>query len=179
MQKHMRFNNFLARARVVSNKEAGFTLVEMLCTIIIVVMVSLLMVVLVSLGSKSMAQTVNDSETNILASTLTTAVEDELRYATNVTGSTQSDIRFFSHSHQGGAGCYITVNSNDMLIVRSEITGKDYALVEKGAYVHGATASVELNWSAATKTFTGTVHVYNSSGKEMASRNFSVEVFNR
>lgn len=80
----------------------GFTLVEMLCTIVIILLISALVVTGVQLGVRSYHRSVSDSEAQVLCSTLTTAISDELRYAGTVhlTGGTRTtyDMTQFSFS---------------------------------------------------------------------------------
>ena len=59
----------------------GLTLVEMLCTVAILVLVSMVMVLGVQLGVRSYAKSVSYSEAQVLCSTLTTTISDELRYS--------------------------------------------------------------------------------------------------
>ena len=77
----------------------GLTLVEMLCTVAILVLVSMVMVLGVQLGVRSYAKSVSYSEAQVLCSTLTTTISDELRYSgtLKVDGS-GSVTGFFSSS---------------------------------------------------------------------------------
>ena len=65
--------------------KAGLTLVEMLCTVIIVLLFSVGLVNGMSLAVKSYQQSLMSSESQILVSTLTSIVSDELRYSGTVT----------------------------------------------------------------------------------------------
>ena len=53
----------------------------MLCTVAILVLVSMVMVLGVQLGVRSYAKSVSYSEAQVLCSTLTTTISDELRYS--------------------------------------------------------------------------------------------------
>ena len=66
----------------------GLTLVEMLCTVAILVLVSMVMVLGVQLGVRSYAKSVSYSEAQVLCSTLTTTISDELRYSSSAAAIT-------------------------------------------------------------------------------------------
>ena len=73
--------------------KAGLTLVEMLCTVIIVLLFSVGLVNGMSLAVKSYQQSLMSSESQILVSTLTSIVSDELRYSGTVTAPADGEGR--------------------------------------------------------------------------------------
>ena len=81
----------------------GLTLVEMLCTVAILVLVSMVMVLGVQLGVRSYAKSVSYSEAQVLCSTLTTTISDELRYSGTLKVDGSGNVTGF-FSQQFGAG---------------------------------------------------------------------------
>ena len=83
----------------------GLTLVEMLCTVAILVLVSMVMVLGVQLGVRSYAKSVSYSEAQVLCSTLTTTISDELRYSGTLKVDGSGNVTGF-FSQQFGSGDY-------------------------------------------------------------------------
>lgn len=83
----------------------GLTLVEMLCTVAILVLVSMVMVLGVQLGVRSYAKSVSYSEAQVLCSTLTTTISDELRYSGTLKVDGSGSVTGF-FSQQFGSGDY-------------------------------------------------------------------------
>ena len=83
----------------------GLTLVEMLCTVAILVLVSMVMVLGVQLGVRSYAKSVSYSEAQVLCSTLTTTISDELRYSGTLKVDGSGNVTGF-FSQQFGSGVY-------------------------------------------------------------------------
>ena len=65
----------------------GMTLTELLCTIIVMLMVSALMAVVVGFSVRTYRSSMQRSEAQVLASTLTTAISDKLRYCGSVSST--------------------------------------------------------------------------------------------
>lgn len=81
----------------------GLTLVEMLCTVAILVLVSMVMVLGVQLGVRSYAKSVSYSEAQVLCSTLTTTISDELRYSGTLKVDGSGNVTGFSASSSAAA----------------------------------------------------------------------------
>lgn len=97
-----------------SNK--GFTLVEMLVALAIVVMMSLMMSVGASVGARVQREATFVAESDILASTLNTAVGDMLRYSTIYTTDD------------------VDASNNNALFQTMEDTTKKYCLFDNDGY---------------------------------------------
>lgn len=153
------------------HRNSGFTLVEMLCAVLVLLLVSALMAVGVQLATKAYSREVTHSEAQVLLTTLRTTVSDELRYAgtTEVNGST---ITFFSQTY--GAGSAFSVDENGQVLL------KDNKLLSKNAYPHGITANVELkSYNENTRIFTVSITVNDSDGSELGSSDFQVKRLNK
>ena len=83
-----------------NKSKAGYTLVEMLCAVVVLILVSMLMVTGVRLGVESYAKSVASSEAQVLCSTLKTKVSDELRYSGSLLLDTDGTPKgFFSQTY--------------------------------------------------------------------------------
>lgn len=155
---------------------AGFTLVEMLCAIVVLILVSMLMAVGVRLGVESYVTSVSASEAQVLCSTLRTTVSDELRYSGTVV-SDSSGIRFFSRTHGNEAG-----DSKEVGFSQDEngrVTLGGTKLLPNKAYPYGLQATVELT---AYDESNGIFHVaveVTRNGHVLSEATFEVQRLNR
>ena len=78
--------------------ESGLTLVEMLCCVVVMLLVSIGMVNGVSLAVRNYESSLMSSESQVLCSTLTNLVSDELRYSGAVNWEADP-IRFYSRTY--------------------------------------------------------------------------------
>ena len=75
--------------------KAGFTLVEMLCSVILVILVSIGLANGVQLAVENYTRSIIHSESQVLCETLTTAVSDKLRNCKEISPDAKP-IQFFS-----------------------------------------------------------------------------------
>ena len=150
----------------------GFTLVEMLCTIVIILLISALVVTGVQLGVRSYHRSVSDSEAQVLCSTLTTAISDELRYAGTVhlTGGT----RFSFFSQRYGDDAAFTVNSDGQVLLSGN------KLIPSKAYAYGARARLAIEYDPREGRFTVTLSIYDrEDSHELTNNSFEVKLLNQ
>lgn len=106
---------------------AGLTLVEMLCAVLILVLLSLMLNTGLNMAMKSYLNITAESETQLLLNSLTNAIAAELRYAHEVSGDADPTYN---------GDCQITLESNGHIYAG----GKELLPSEKngagGAY-HG------------------------------------------
>ena len=153
-----------------NRSRGGFTLVEMLCTIVVLLLLSGLMATGVRLGVFSFRKSVMASESQVLCTTLRTIVSDELRYAgtTTVDGGT---INFFSQNY----GEFSSFSSSE----DGQVLLKGNKVLSSRAYPYGMKASVKISsYDSTTRIFKASVTVTDSSGKTLASSDFEVEKLN-
>lgn len=153
----------------------GLTLVEMLCTVAIMVLVSMIMVLGVQLGMRSYAKSVSYSEAQVLCSTLTTTISDELRYSGSLQIAKDGTLEGF-FSQQYGESAYTGFTSTASGHV--QLGGKD--LLPAKAYPYGIRAKVEsLTYNAGTGVFTVDLTVKDSENKNtLAETEFEVKKLN-
>ena len=155
----------------------GFTLVEMLCTIVILLLISALVVTGVQLGVKSYHRSISDSEAQVLCSTLTTAVSDELRYAGTVhlTGenTTYNMTQFSFFSQRYGDKAAFTVNQDGQILLSGN------KLIPSKAYAYGAKAKLAIEYDPDKYCFTVTLGIYDRDGSRKLTENtFEVKLLN-
>lgn len=117
------------RKKLHSNK--GFTLVEMLAALLVVVMMSLMMSVGASVGARVQREATFVAESDILASTINTAVQDVLRYA-EIEPYTEKDVTALEGLPKQIAtleNALITQNELTMDGGTCFITNNDYGIV--------------------------------------------------
>ena len=164
-----------------NKKTAGLTLVEMLCCVVIMLLVSIGMVNGVSLAVRNYQSSLMASESQLLCSTISSLVTDELRYAGAVDWST-SPVQFGSPSY---GRCYFAQNDENQVTLNtvSEAgidTGKSYKLLPSRAYHFGMGAKVTIEPKKNTpNTFSVTILVSApNNGPELAKSEFDVEQLN-
>lgn len=155
-------------------KQAGMTLVELLCALAVLLLVSACMVLGVSLAVKSYERSVTRSEAQVLCSTLQATVSDELRYSGTLYYREGRLVGFFSQDHGGEeAQDGFQADENGHILLGGA------KLLPKKAYPHGMRAAVDLTgYDAAAHIFSVTVTVTDRSGGELARAAFQVEKLN-
>lgn len=168
-----------------NKKTAGLTLTEMLCCVVIMLLVSIGMVNGVSLAVRNYQSSLMASESQLLCSTISSLVTDELRYAGAVDWNARP-IQFGSPSY---GRCYFGQNDEKQVTLNtvSEAgtdTGKSYKLLPSRAYHFGMGAKVTIEPKEEPKentpnTFSVTIIVSApNNGPELAKSEFDVEQLN-
>ena len=162
-----------------NKKTAGLTLTEMLCCVVIMLLVSIGMVNGVSLAVRNYQSSLMASESQLLCSTISSLVTDELRYAGEVDWST-SPVQFGSPSY---GRCYFAQNDENQVTLNTVSesgapTGKSYKLLPSRAYHFGMEANVTLKENS-PNTFSVTILVSApNNGPVLAKSQFDVEQLN-
>lgn len=166
-----------------NKKTAGLTLTEMLCCVVIMLLVSIGMVNGVSLAVRNYQSSLMASESQLLCSTISSLVTDELRYAGAVDWNAEP-IQFGSPSY---GRCYFSQNEKKQVTLNtvSEAgidTGKSYKLLPSRAYHFGMGAKVTIEpiepKENTPNTFSVTILVSAPNGAELAKSQFDVEQLN-
>lgn len=156
---------------------AGMTLVELLCALAVVLLVSAGMVLGVSLAVRSYERSVAGSEAQVLCSTLETIVSDELRYAGTLERD-ESDkvIGFFSQNHPDANLQHSRFTTDD----EGRVLLGGQKLLPNNAYPHGLWASVELTeYDTDDCIFTAVITVTDRGGDTLAQTELQVKQLNK
>lgn len=160
--------------------KSGLTLVEMLCCVVVMLLVSIGMVNGVSLAVRNYESSLMSSESQVLCSTLTNLVSDELRYSGAVNWE-EAPIRFYSRTY--GSECIFSQNDSKQVTL-NEIqrdgtpAQRGYKLLPNRSYHLGMRASVTLS-KAKDNIFSVTILVTDSKDRELARNVFEVEKLNQ
>ncbi len=143
--------------KVRSNK--GFTLVEMLACTVTLLMVCLICTTGMNLALKSYEQSIFESDSQMLESTLNLYVGDMLRYATRVTIDEESADNivegFTNAAYQVYDGNYY-VGTNGYLYCTVNDNSSGALVIGKGNYAETlCIKGFELHYDEATGIFTG------------------------
>lgn len=164
------------------NSRRGFTLVELLVTIVVMLLVTEILSMTIQLSTKHYTRSVRNSESQTICGTLAMAVQEELQYATRVqppAGSTPDgegfypEFTYYSRAREHGSGCALTCESGKLYVRKGE---NAYALVGSETYTYDMTAQMTCRWNkdgyfrVDLKVLDGT--------KEMAGESFDVYPLN-
>ena len=152
---------------------AGFTLTELLCTIVVLVLVSACVALGVSMGQRVYAKSVSYSEAQVLCSTLKTTMSDELRYS----GTMQVEdgvVGFFSQKY-GGEDAYAGFTTDE----KGQVLLGGHKLLPSKAYPYGIRAAVEVSYDEPTQMFDVTITIKNRTQQDvLAKTEFQVKKLN-
>lgn len=151
----------------------GLSLTELLASIVVMLLVAAIMVVGVRLGTKAYVKSVSMSEAQILCSTLSTIVSDELRYAGTITVDGDGTVRFFSSNYGKADNVGLSFGSDE----EGHVTLGNNRILSSRAYPYGLKASVDLTYDNAK--FSSTIRIYSASDNELAVNSFDVKPINR
>ena len=162
-----------------NKSRGGFTLVEMLCAIVVLILVSMLMVTGVRLGVDSYAKSVSYSEAQVLCSTLKTTVSDELRYSGSVLLDADDKVTpkgFFSQTYTNQS------NPNQFPGFSQDENGRvllgGNKLLPNKSYPYGLKASVTLeSYDKTTRVFHVKITVTRTT-QTLAETEFDVQQLN-
>lgn len=133
----------------------GFTLVELLVTIVVMLLVTEIISMTIQLATRYYTQSVRNSESQTICAALSEAVQDELQYATKVQPlplGTPADengyyasYTYYSRARQHGSSCELVCGDDGKIYVRK--ADKDYALVGSETYTYGMKAELDCRWN--------------------------------
>lgn len=173
-----------------SRGQGGYTLVEAVVTLLIVVMVTMCVATGVAFAQRQFDLSMAMSESKVLCSTLENAIRNEIRYA-NIVDARGGAVRFTSLNYADTSGedptWELGVERNGIVVpggygeVVLHRTGADGEIVSEllpsTAYTRGMTAAVGTGVTAdaeGRKAVEVTLSVYNGKGEELLSEEFSV-----
>lgn len=157
-----------------TRKNAGFTLIEVLVTMVVIVILFAGVTVSMDAGSKVYRQGIFESDSSLLAETLNYNLGDALRNATRIRVNNSrepfvdsaSNILYpeqvpcvFTNSSYGAQEAYLTVStSGNQVIVLKNLKNMDQCeLVNMGAYPDLAIKNLSVKYYEENTSATGTV----------------------
>lgn len=155
--------------RKLANRE-GFTLVEMLAAVVILVLLGLILNTGLQTAVDSYRTMIAQSETELLLSTLVHAVADELRYAEDATDAGGGIVTYTSASY--GENTTLDIGSN------GQVTASGQRLLPDGAYGKGRYIVEKLEISYAKPNFKVSLAVKEKDGTIGAATELTVGCLN-
>jgi len=154
---------------------SGMTLTEMLCSVLVLLLVSALLTVGVSFSVRTYRESMAASEAQMLCSTLTAAISDKLRYST-----LEDESKLFLTGC--GSDCSFYIEEGRVLISATVKTDekKNYELLGPGAYPRGLVVKADrlVDMTDDGKMFTVAFAVQNGQGETLAETSFQVKRIN-
>ena len=159
--------------------KAGFTLVEMLCSVVLVILVSIGLANGVQLAVESYTRSIVHSESQVLCETLTTAVSDKLRNCKEISPDA-APLQFFCEGVGKNSSFAEDADGHVLLGNQAQLAQNEQKLLPDRAYPYGIRASVTVEgYDAQSRVFTVTVQVTNAEGTEtLAESEFEVRCLN-
>lgn len=150
---------------------AGMTLTELLAAMAVLALLGTAIGAGTSAATRVYRQSTTFSEAAVLASTLTEAIADELRYATDLPETDASNPPFTSQTY--GKGVSITNGIDDD---EGHLMIGSHALVGSRTYTSGLTAVVDIEWKG--KAFDVTLTINDASAVKRKEAKFSIAPIN-
>lgn len=148
----------------------GMSIVELLSSIAVMLLVAAVLVTGVRLGVRAYTKSVSMSQAQVLCSTLTTAVSDELRYAGNIYLDENNEMQKFFVSGKGLG----TFGSDS----EGHVTFAGKPLLGKASYPYGLKAEVTVNMDGSEKIFNAEVKVMSKNNNVLSGSTFQVKPLN-
>lgn len=155
----------------------GFTLVEMLCTIVVMLLVSATVTVGVRLAAENYVRSITASESQVLCSTVLDAVTDELRFSK--ISDWGDPVKYESGRYSGLR--HFVVDNSGQVVVEPEVTDnetKTEKLLPGKTYPNGMKVVLSLTGDQTNHMVTVTVRVNDSKGSKLIERSREVEILN-
>jgi prepilin-type N-terminal cleavage/methylation domain-containing protein len=117
--------------------QKGMTFIELVAAVMIMSLLGLMLQSGIGLAVKSYRRMTADSETQLLLSTATSALTDELRYARDIKTNEDTTLNDFT-SVSFGRHTTLSVSSDGQLMVNADSGSNGKRLIATGAYGNGA-----------------------------------------
>ena len=154
--------------------QSGMTLTELLCSIVILLLVSQLMAAGVRFSVKTYRDSMAASQAQVLCSTLTTVVSDKLRYCGTVSeDGGQIFIQDMGNVTEGEDGKVFSINADgELMLGENKILGSR-------SYPEGLRVkSFNMEYDAASGIFKVSFQVGDSGDTPLAGADFEVKRIN-
>lgn len=147
----------------------ALTLIEMIATVSVLMIIAASLAIAVPSTLTAFREVTASSEAGVLASALTTAVTDELRWATDVVAGADSELDTYT-GKSCGAMSRLSSDAGRINVVAAN--GREYGLLSEKAYTSGLTARAQVLWEDGI--FNVAITVRDSRDRERFSTTFSV-----
>lgn len=148
----------------------GLTLVETLCAAAILLLLGIMLNTGIQMAVRSNRDITAQAELQLLLSTLSDALADDLRYARDPKTEVDGKLSYISDSYNTGGRAILTVNADGQV----EAGGK--RVLPRGAYGNGAyqVETMDITYAEAEGLFTIELKVKQTDGAISAETDFTV-----
>lgn len=157
-------------------RQQGFTLTEMLCSVLIVLLISALLVVGIRFAGNTYNSSMKLSEAQELCSTLTQVIGDKLRFCGTVTQDEDgrvTQIFILDVGSVEGDGQAFRIDENGQILLGEK------KLLSAAAYPRGLRVqTAELRFDNESGIFSVSLRVSDSGGEVLAGNDFQVKRLN-
>lgn len=135
-----------------TNSQRGFTLLEMLVTVVVMLMVTAIIILCVQLSTKYYRQSVKQSESYTICGELAAAIQEELQYATKIQPADASSydvdgyytgFHYYSRARQHGSNSTIVCDGGKIYVQKG---GNNYGIVGSETYTYDLKADLRCRW---------------------------------
>lgn len=163
----------------------GFTLVETLCAIVMMILVTAIIVGGLQFTTNNFSKLMSVSEAQVMSKTLSTAIADELRYASDIKSDQYSNYKgdkvvTYKNTNYGSDNDtfdpFIDVDKEGhIVVIENDKIENSTKIVSDKVYTYGNTANVEISYSEEKCIFSVKLEIKNSNGDVLKTTNFDVE----
>ena len=154
----------------------GVTLTETLCTVLIVLLISAMLAVGVRFAVRTYRESMELSETELLCSTLTTAISDKLRYSGEV--GDNMFIQGVGATGSDGGGSFVINGDGEVVIQAGD---EEFKLLGSASYPQGLqviSTDKFVDYAANTGIFTVSFAIADAQGNILKEMCFDVKRIN-
>jgi prepilin-type N-terminal cleavage/methylation domain-containing protein len=149
----------------------GFTLVETLAAVAVLAMLSLMLNTGLNMALRSYRDMRAESETQLLLSTLTSVLSDELRYARDVRSQPDGALQDYTSATYG--------SNTSLQVTQGRLTnGNGEPLLTAGAYGNGDYAITDMEITYENGVFTAALTVADSQGVSARAEGLKIRCLN-
>lgn len=160
----------------------GMTLAETLCTVLVVLIISGMLMVGVGFGVKTYRESMAASQAQVLCSTLTAAISDKLRYSGEMGEDGSMFVPGIGTAGQEDRGTFALNADGEVVVALSG--GDAFKLLGSASYPQGLRVAVPgetdrlVSYNAARGIFTVAFAVVDEAGDTLKETNFDVKRIN-
>ena len=133
----------------------GFTVVELLAALLIVVLLGMVIAAGISVGTQVYRDSIFLSESDILKSTINITLSDVLRYATVVETDGDGNVLTFNSANYNISGGGMELSEEGHLVYYEYAGDTAHELVNRGAYTTLTLTGFSVTYDATTGVFSG------------------------
>lgn len=176
----MRMKNMLGKLKKKLSKRGGFTLVELLFSILILMLSTTIIIQCFNLGLGNVVKETRSSEAQLLCSALTSSLQNELTYARDIKITDGKLDTYFSSSRRMGTDSKLIIDNGEIKIrsgtdIYPLVAGANY-YADNRAGVHGTGYFLKaylrdgaIQWDSTNEVFKVTLWVDDATKSELTA----------